>query len=57
MQAVQHHVIDSPEINQSSHNGLGCFRIIYLNTMLPNCIHDVLTLLTADSAAPHLKLA
>jgi hypothetical protein len=28
MQAVQHHMIYSPEINQMSHNGLKCLRII-----------------------------
>jgi hypothetical protein len=57
MQALQHHVIYSPERNQLSHNGLRCLRIIYLNIMLSKHTPNVLTLLAADSAASRLELA
>ncbi len=57
MQVVQHQGIYSPEKNQLLHNGLRCLIIIYLNTMLSRCTHNVLILLDADSAASRLKLA
>jgi hypothetical protein len=57
MQVVQHQVIYSPERNQLLHNGLRCLIIIYLNTILSRCTHNVLILLDADSASLRLKLA